>query len=491
MRTASVVRTFCYTESVLTMKNKKVKNILIVSITLVVLIVATVALILATRKPSDKVNPSQCDHHFEVTDSVSASEFAPGKTNYKCSVCGEEKTERKNATGILPQIYFDGVTEGIGKDSAVQMKAEYIDGDQAFNSFATIKYQGHTAMNYDKKNYTLKLFEDENSKEKYKVSLKKKKKSNKYCLKANYIDFSQARNVVFNNIWSEVVASRKNLDSNIADLQFHGAIDGYPIMVFINDEYQGVYTMNIPKDDDTYSIGDDEGEALFVINSPSSDSAHFRSKLTEEDKKSIYDLEYCYGDDDAWAYDSLDNLIDFVIHNDGEEFKKGIGKYLDVDAAIDYLITTYYIGVTDNFAKNVLLITYNGEKWIPSLYDLDTACGLAFDGSEIYGADYLLPKKNTDGTLDSASDSLLWDRILNNYPNEIKTRYYELRKGALDTENSINKYKSFIDGIPSAYYDKDLEIWGDIPLHDKNNIEQIKSYLNERSSLLDTFFNSL
>ena len=32
---------------------------------------------------------------------------------------------------------------------------------------------------------------------------------------------------------------------------------------------------------------------------------------------------------------------------------------------------------------------------------------------------------------------------------------------------------------------------GDIPLHDKNNIEQIKSYLNERSSLLDTFFNSL
>ena len=200
------------------MKNKKTKNILIVSITLAVLICATVALILATRKPSDKVNPSECDHHFEVTDSVSASEFAPGKTNYKCSVCGEEKTERKNATGILPQIYFDGVTEGIGKDSAVQMKAEYIDGDQAFNSFATIKYQGHTAMNYDKKNYTLKLFEDENSKEKYKVSLHGWKKSNKYCLKANYIDFSQARNVVFNNIWSEVVASRKNLDSNIADL---------------------------------------------------------------------------------------------------------------------------------------------------------------------------------------------------------------------------------------------------------------------------------
>ena len=473
------------------MKNTKTTNILIVSITLAVLICATVALILATRKPSDKVNPSECDHHFEVTDSVSASEFAPGKTNYKCSICGEEKTERKNATGKLPQIYFDGTLDGIGKDSAVPMKAEYVDSNQNFDSFATIKYQGHTAMNYDKKNYTLKLFEDENNKEKYKVSLHGWNKSNKYCLKANYIDFSQARNVISNNIWSEVVSSRKNLDSNIADLQFKGAIDGYPIMVFINDEYQGVYTMNIPKDEDTYNIGDDEGEALFVINSPSSDSAHFKSKLTEEDKKTIYDLEYCYGDDDSWAYNSLDNLIDFVIKNDGESFKKGIVNYLDVDAAIDYLITTYYIGVTDNFAKNVLLITYNGEKWIPSLYDLDTACGLAFDGSKNYGADYLLPKKSADGSLDSASDSLLWDKILNNYPNEIKARYFELRKGALDTEKTISKFETFINGIPRECYDKDLEIWGDIPLHDKNNIEQIKSYLSERSSLLDKFFDSL
>ena len=473
------------------MKNKKTKSILLASITLAVLVGATVALILVTRKPPAQLNPSQCKHQFEKTESNAASEFAPGTTKFKCSVCGEEKSERQYATGELPQIYFDGTLDGIGKDSAVPMKAEYVDSNQSFHSFATIKYQGHTAMNYDKKNYTMKLFEDENSKEKYKVSLHGWNKSNKYCLKANYIDFSQARNVVSNNIWSEVVSSRKNLDSNISDLQFKGAIDGYPIMVFINDKYQGVYTMNIPKDDDTYNIGDDEGEALFVINSPSSNSAHFKSKLTDEDKKTIYDLEYCYGEDDSWAYDSLNNLIDFVIKNDGGNFKKGIGKYLDVDAAIDYLITAYYLGLTDNFTKNVLLITYDGEKWIPSLYDLDTACGLAFDGSKIYGADYLMPKKNADGMFESSTDSLLWDRILNNYSAEIKARYQELRKGAFDTEKTASKFETFINGIPSEYYGKDLEIWGNIPFHDQNNIEQIKGYLSERSSLLDKFFDSL
>ena len=116
---------------------------------------------------------------------------------------------------------------------------------------------------------------------------------------------------------------------------------------------------------------------------------------------------------------------------------------------------------------------------------------MAFDGSKIYGTDYLLPQKNADGTLDSSSDSLLWDRILNNYTAEIKARYQELRKGALDTEKTISQFETFISGIPSEYYDKDLEIWGDIPLHDKNNFEQIKSYLSERSGLLDKFFDSL
>ena len=153
------------------MKNKKAKNILIVSITLAVLIGATVALILATRKPPDKVNPAQCRHNFEETESVAASEFAPGTITSQCSLCGEEKTERQYATGELPQIYFDGTLEGIGKDSAVPMKAEYIDSDQTFTSFATIKYQGHTAMNYDKKNFTLKFFNNENGKDKNKVAL--------------------------------------------------------------------------------------------------------------------------------------------------------------------------------------------------------------------------------------------------------------------------------------------------------------------------------
>lgn len=220
-------------------------------------------------------------------------------------------------------------------------------------------------------------------------------------------------------------------------------------------------------------------------------TAHFKSEISDEDRKTIFDLEYSFDDDEELPFDSMNRLIRFVVDNDGENFKNGIGDYLDVDSAIDYLITAYYLGLTDNFNKNVLLLTYDGQKWIVSLYDLDTAFGLAFDGSKIFKTDYQAPSVKGDGTIDSGTDNLLWDRILNNYSDEIKARYAELKSTVLVNDSVVGRYEGFIDQIPQNYYDKDLELWGDIPLHDENNIEQIKSYLEARSAILDNFFDTL
>lgn len=471
-------------------KNNK-KNWIAVILTVIVLTVAVVLIVVLPKKASPNNNPSTCDHHYEVIDEITADEFTPGKTIFKCTNCGSEKTERINATGSLPQLYLDGDMQGIAKDNEVFVKADYVDGDDSFAVDSKIKYQGHTSMLYDKKNYTIKLYSDDSFSDKKKVSLHGWDKCSKFCLKANYIDFSQARNIVSNNIWSDVVKSRRNLDSNIARLQFNGAIDGYPIMLFVNGEYQGIYTMNVPKDEDTYEIGDSEGEALFVINSPDSDSAHFKSEITDEDRKTIFDLEYSFDDNKELPFESVNRFIRFVINNDGEDFKTGISDYLDVDSAIDYLITAYYLGLTDNFNKNVLLLTYDGQKWIVSLYDMDTAFGLAFDGAKIYEPDYQTPSKNNGGLIDSGTDNLLWDRIINNYPDEVKARYTELRSSVLDNAAVISRYETFINQIPQSYYEKDLEIWGDIPLHKENNVEQIKSYLEVRTQILDNFFDSL
>ena len=66
----------------------------------------------------------------------------------------------------------------------------------------------------------------------------------KYCLKANYVDFSHCRNIVAAKLWGQAVRSRPTRNDKLYGLPNGGAIDGFPIMVAINGEYQGIYTFN-------------------------------------------------------------------------------------------------------------------------------------------------------------------------------------------------------------------------------------------------------
>ncbi len=65
-------------------------------------------------------------------------------------------------------------------------------------------------MKYPKKNFTIKLFKDSERNQKKKVAFKNWGEQNKFCLKANWIDISHARNVVSARLWGDVVKSRNN-----------------------------------------------------------------------------------------------------------------------------------------------------------------------------------------------------------------------------------------------------------------------------------------
>ena len=85
----------------------------------------------------------------------------------------------------------------------------------------------------------------------------------------------------------------------------------------------------------------------------------------------------------------------------------------------------------------------------------------------------------------SGTDSLLWDRILNNFTDKFKERYIELRKEILDTDNLISRYKDFIESIPEECYEKDIELYPDTPQKDIDQIQQITEFLKLRTECLD------
>ena len=344
-------------------------------------------------------------------------------------------------------------------------------------------------MVFEKKNYTIKFYENESLNGKFRFSINNWDTSYKYVLKANYVDYGGARNLVSASLWTKVVNSRNNIDENIQKLKFLGSVSGFPTALFINDVYQGIYTFNIPKDEDTYKIADEENEAMFVINSGNSLAANFHGLITESDKKNIFDLEYSYQDNQEWPYESMNNLIDFVISSNDDLFKKDIGTYLDIEAAIDYLIFNYVMGLTSNSAKNMIFITYNGIRWIPSMYDMDTACGLIFDGSSYLPFDFNLPDFK-DGKIVSNTGNLLWDRIIDVYKEEVVNRYLFLRNDILSNGNIINAFKDFLQAIPNECYEYEFILYPETPHQGINQLEQISNFITNRCNKLDLIMNN-
>ena len=417
-----------------------------------------------------------------------ATALTAGSKLLRCSACKTELRTERIAPDVesMPIIYLEGeYQDATAAKNEVDMTVTYVGPDgEEFEAYATIKVQGSSSAAYDKKNYTIKFFKDEKHKSKFKYDFGWGNES-KYVMKANWVDFSQSRNVVSCRLWGNIVDSRKTSETQqrLAALATNGgAVDGFPIAVYMNGVFHGLYTMNVPKDEWMFGMGEEDAngnksttEALIAADDWNhTDFYSFIEGFKEDSAGDLiainggWELRYYGGDDYSWVAESFDALIKFCQDNDGDAFKAGIANYLDVDAAIDYIIFMYTNSMRDNASKNMLWATYDGKTWIPTVYDQDGTFGQVWDGVRFQGANLDLPSVK-NGRIDvgigygpsgnNVPKFILWDRIWNAFTAEILTRYAELRAGALSTENIINEFKAFEALIPESMFDADLERW--------------------------------
>ena len=384
----------------------------------------------------------------------------------------------------IARLCLYGDLTGIGKKAEVPVTVTFEGAGKELDCYALLKYQGHTSLIYDKKNYTLKLFKDAAFEQKNKIVFFDWNKEHKYILKANYIDPSVCRNLVCADIWSEMVACRENYPAHLADSSNFGATDGFPMALYLNDTYQGLYTFTLHRDDDLFDMEDGNLDGILVTNTAQTDAAYFRAPATFDDQ-SDWEVEYTGLEDDSlWLEQKLNTLIDFVQTSSDEEFREDLDEYLDVNSAIDYLIAIYSLGLTNSGAKNITMATYDDGVLFFSLCDMENAFGLSATGEEILAPEEVLPVC-TDGVWDSATGSLLWGRLLQNYETEIRARYTELRREILTAERICTKVSDFLQPISEEFYAADRQIYPDMPRPTDFPQTQIEEYVPQRLSLLD------
>ena len=382
-----------------------------------------------------------------------------------------------NAEAELPivMITSDGSLEDWGgKEDVRNAVLTYVDWESgySFSQEITIKPQGNTSLGYPKKNFNIKLLEED-------VEMQPGWGAHaKYCLKSNYTDPTQACNVVSNRLAAEMNAQYGLFE----DMPNHGQIDGFPVWVTLNGEDMGLYTWNMPKAAWTYGL-DKQNDGHILMEALSwKPSTMFLSAEYEADGS---DWAVEVGPDTVETKDKFSRLLHFIVNSTDEEFKQHVDEYLDLDALLNYWCFFEITMASDNCGKNILFITKNGTKWAPVLYDLDSLWGIDYTGKQTLSAPLADLLKGIEISFDmetleyfltnctaEARDQLLAEvltvleqgfsflaRILRCYPNEFYARYHQLRGGALSDTNIRRHFDAFMDDIPQEYYDRNDAIW--------------------------------
>ena len=385
----------------------------------------------------------------------------------------------------IPKVFFEGDISGMSKNDEKVLRFSYISKTKTISGYVKMKWQGTSSIAYPKKNFTIKMFTDESCETKDKHTFKDwNHETNKYVLKANYIDHSHARNIVSARLWSDVVASRTDYDSLPTELKSspnNGAIDGFPIKLYLNAKYEGLYTWNIGKEGWTYGMTDDENPNYAVLCGEDYNSGCFRALANING--SDWSLEYPDILTDE-IKTSWNNAISFVMNNDGENFKTGLSNYFDVNSLIDYYIFAYFSCGLDSMGKNQIYTTYDGTKWYANMYDMDSTWGLYWNGNSFVSTGYIC-QEDYESMVDGRLGNLLYQKLFKNFNIEIYDRYVELRKDALSIENVFTRFERFTDIIPNDLYSEDGEIYTTIPSLTTNNIKQIRSYTQNRAKYVD------
>ncbi len=383
----------------------------------------------------------------------------------ECTVCGSYDPS------YCPKLYFTGNMTGMNNKKDVRsITFEYRSAEQTISGSAEIKVQGSSSLLYVKKNYTITFFENAEYSNEMAIDVGWGAQDT-YCLKANWVDKTHSRNVVTAKLAGE--AQKKY--GIFEDAPNNGAIDGFPVEVYINDSFHGLYTMNIPKEPWLFAM--DEGNPNHIVISGENwhDPVVFRKVPVD-----FNDWEVEVGSDDDETLKKIQRLVKFVSESSDEEFKKNFEQYFDLDSTLNYYVFINYCWMADNVAKNMLLATYDGEVWYPSLYDLDTSWGTTWSGK------FLDSYKNY---LISTSRNLLWERMEELFKEEIAERYFELRSSVLDTDYVSAKFEEFYGSIPQEVIDRESEKWGKNQAIPGFPISQIQEYIDSVIPRLDEKYN--
>lgn len=365
-------------------------------------------------------------------------------------------------------ITAESLTDWKDKKDVRQATLTYSDASASlwFTMPITIHIQGNSTLKQEKKNYTIKFDR--------KLEMHRGWGAHKkYCLKSNFTDPTHAGNIVSARLAAQM-QRRYGLFRNAPNA---GLVDGFPVWLVLNGVDRGLYTWNIPKDEWMLGLDKDNPDQIAMFGERWRDDVIFQADKNDYRKGWTFEA----GENSRENREKFERLYRFVRDATDEEFRARADQYLDLDACINYYCFICIGYAPDNTAKNALLVTVDGLRWAPCLYDLDSLWGIDWQGTGYWDDDSGI------GIEQVIQCGGLFGRIRDCFPEEVRARYAELRQYPLSKENIRAEFERFRAQIPKKYYDMDWALWYSDDTHIRT-YERTYRKLDEYLPVVDAAF---
>lgn len=425
--------------------------------------------------------------------------------------------------------------KGVNYEVPVQVEFFDMQGNY-FKKWGEISGQGNSSMGFIKKNIAIDLFDDETRDGAFAVKFGGWVAQDSYHFKAFYTDFFKGVSVIaykiamqaqktrgiFDDIsWKKALIKESEITDNpwgytISDLTLQTnnearcMPDGFPIIIYQNGEFYGVFAMCLKKHRDNYHM--DKGTATHIhldgiVNDTSLFDANGNVDWTQFEVRNPKNLYYKEAHGGTYKYDAdLPGQFEIAdqatvnawiaagqfpdgttitskiekqlkicakVHKYVTDFsycyRTAMGKatteekmasfetFFDPDNLIDYLVINMAIGDGDGFGPNWQWTTWDGKKWYVNQYDKDNTFGSDSKGFFINSV--------KDPMSWYGSGSYIMAFLRTYYMDRIVARWNELvEKGVFTKENFLNITNEWVARIGyNNLYKEYKEKWTESP----------------------------
>lgn len=427
----------------------------------------------------------------------------------------------------LTKSITPGAIEGVTYD--VHAEVEYYDMDgNYFKKPVLMSGQGTSSMAYPKKNFAFDFFDSEIDGDAFKIKFGDWVPQDSFHLKAYYTDAFRCIGLATYKLYDEMVKTRGVFndyvykralidfskigyvsngynDINDTSLQYETGAkcfpDGFPVIVYQNGNFWGIYCWQIKKHRDNYHMKKSNGKHIHldgVINNSTLFGGtidwNANTGFEVRNPKDLYLMDGTKYDADTNSGELIDSTSQYYDSNNSKHvttaavkqriidlsgvintltaaktaydassktaedlatLKETFETYFDVKNLIDYLIVSDITRNYDGFSKNWQWLTYDGVKWFIGLYDCDGCFGGNFTGTSL-----ILPP-SSGGHI---TGWLMFTFIINYYSDELKAKYKELRdKEILTADNITGIVRNILDCFGEQNIDKEFKKWTNCP----------------------------